>query len=75
MELLPEAFRIKHNIPAEYNVPDIMQYSYMIHMLSKTYGISRYEAGQHREVDFWEMLAFENLDKAKEEYLINKAQS
>lgn len=44
----------------------------MIHSYSKTYRISKHEAGRHTEYDYWEMLAFENLDIKKEEYLMKQ---
>ncbi len=47
-------------------------YSYMIHTIAKTYGITKTEACRHTEYDFWEMMAFENLDSKKEEFLIKQ---
>jgi hypothetical protein len=41
----------------------------MIHTLCKTYGISKAEAGKHKESDFWEALAFDNLQAEKDEYI------
>lgn len=44
----------------------------MIHTLAKQYGITKSEAKKYSEIDFWEMLGFENLDTAKEEYLMKE---
>lgn len=44
----------------------------MIHTLAKKYGITRHDAEKYREIDFWEMLGFENLESAKEEYLMKE---
>lgn len=49
-----------------------MLYGYMIHTLAKRYSIAKKDASLHREYDFWEMLAYENLDNKKEEYLIKQ---
>lgn len=69
---MPAAFEGGHYIPEHLSVPDEMLYSYMIHRISKTYGISKSQAGRHTEYDFWEMLAYENLDGKKEEYLMKQ---
>ena len=68
---LPEAFKIKHFIPEEFLVPDELKYEYMIHVICKTYGLSKTVGSRHTESDFWKLLGFENLDGAKEDYLIN----
>jgi hypothetical protein len=67
--MFPEAFKVKHALPSCYNIPDEMQYEYMIHTICKAYGISKREGASHTETDFWELTAFENLQSAKEEYI------
>jgi hypothetical protein len=69
---LKAAFEGGQYIPEHLSVPDERMYSYMIHSYSKTYGISKQEAGSYTEYDFWEMLAYENLDNKKEEYLLKQ---
>jgi hypothetical protein len=69
---MPEAFRMKYYLPPQYDVPEEMQYEYMTYVICKTYGVSRYEGGRHNESDFWELLAFENLDNMKQEYIIKE---
>lgn len=69
---LKPAFEGGQYIPEYLTVPDERIYSYMIHSYSKTYGITKLEAGSHTEYDFWEMLAYENLDSKKEEYLMKQ---
>ncbi|RPI19017.1 MAG: hypothetical protein EHM58_03115 [Ignavibacteriae bacterium] len=69
---MPEAFRIKYFIPQEYEVPEELQYNYMIHFICKAQGISKHAAGKYKETDFWELLAFENLDNLKQEYLMKE---
>ena len=44
----------------------------MIYRIMKNYGITKPEASKHTEYDFWEMLAYENLDGKKEEYLMKQ---
>ena len=73
-ELVPAAFHASHTIPDEYSIPGKLYYCYMIHTLCKTYGIPKSEAAAHTELDFWEMIAFENLDRAKHEWLLRKMQ-
>jgi hypothetical protein len=60
-------------LPSCFNIPDEMQYEYMIHTLCKAYGISKKEGGKHTETDFWELTAFENLQSAKEEYILEQS--
>lgn len=67
---MPEAFVMKYFIPPQYDIPEELQYEYMIHVICKTYGVSRYAGGRHKETDFWELLAFENLDSVKQEYIM-----
>lgn len=69
---MPAAFEGGQFVPEHLNIPDEMIYSYMMHRISKQYAISKFEAGMYCEVDFWEMLMFENLDNKKEEYLSNQ---
>jgi hypothetical protein len=47
----------------------------MMHSISKTYGVTKPEAGKHKEIDFWELMAFENLESLKLEYLMKKSLS
>jgi hypothetical protein len=70
MELIPNGFISNRSTPHEYTIPDILLYRYMIHCISKKYGISKREASLHREIDFWEMIGFENMDRVKEDYMI-----
>jgi hypothetical protein len=51
-----------------------MLFSYMIHSLAKKYGITKRDAASHNEYDFWEMLAFENMDNKRDEYLMKQKQ-
>lgn len=53
-------------------VPDELVYSYMIHVISKTHSIKISEASKYTELDYWKLAAFENLEYAKEDYLIRK---
>lgn len=66
------AFSVVQFIPESLTVPDEMIYGYMIHQLAKTYGLTKPAAAKHTEFDFWEMLAYDNLDNKKEEYLIEQ---
>lgn len=49
-----------------------MAYGYMIHTLAKKYGITKQDAASHTEYDFWEMLAYENLDSKKDGYIMKQ---
>jgi len=73
--LFPEAFKIKIVLPSCYNIPDEMQYEYMIHTICKAYGIPKKEGTGHTETDFWELTAFENLQSAKEEFIIEQSKN
>jgi hypothetical protein len=44
----------------------------MIHVISKTHGLPVSEASKYCELDYWKITAFENLEYAKEEYLVRK---
>jgi hypothetical protein len=44
----------------------------MIHTIAKTYSIAKSKASKFTEFDFWEMLAYENLESKKEEYLMKQ---
>lgn len=57
--------------PDEYNIPEELQYDYMLHMIIKTYGISIAEAEKFNEADFAKMVYFENIESARAEYLRN----
>lgn len=69
---MPAAFEGGQYIPEHLSVPGELLYSYMIYRIAKNYGITKPEAGKHTEYDFWEMLAYENLDGKKEEYLMKQ---
>lgn len=43
----------------------------MIWLLAKYYGLSPMESGRMKEIDFWQMRAFEELEQSKTEYLLN----
>lgn len=45
-------------------IPDELKYEYMIHIICKTYGVSKKTGGQHTETDYWELAAFENNDNS-----------
>lgn len=42
----------------------------MIHRMAKTYSLNIQSASEFKEKDFYEMLAFENMESLKEEYLL-----
>ncbi len=42
----------------------------MIYRIAKTNSITVKEAAKSGEIDFYEMLAFENMESLKEEYLL-----
>lgn len=52
-----------------FQVPNEMFYEKMIHELSKMYGQCKYYVAKtYTEIDYWEMLCFENLEGAKMKY-------
>ncbi len=67
---MPENFGNEMLLPDRFEIPVGMEYKYMIWSMAKYYGINPNEAGRMREIDFWEMTAFENLQQAKMEYLM-----
>ena len=71
-ELIPEAFKTRQILPEHLIIPDELTYSYMIHVISKTHGVPVSTASAYTELDYWQLASFENLDSAKEEYLIRK---
>jgi hypothetical protein len=42
----------------------------MIHILSKTYGISIQEAEKHREIDYIKLVVFNNLELLRDESIL-----
>ncbi len=53
----------------KYNVPESMVYEKMIHELAKCYHqCKKYIEENYNEIDFWEMLCFDNLDNNRQIY-------
>lgn len=44
----------------------------MIYYIEVTKGMTREQAGQHQELDFWRLLGYGNLDKGREADQIKK---
>lgn len=40
----------------------------MIYLIAKTLGLSIKEAGEHTELDFWQIVGFGNLDERRDEW-------
>ena len=57
-------------MPERYEVPQEMVYKYMQWSLAKYYGLKPGEAAGMKEIDFWEMVKFEELEQAKIRYFI-----
>ena len=68
-ELAPIAFIRRFVLPEEYSVPGELQFDYMAYRLAKTFRISKRDALEFTELDYWKMLAFENLDSERNEYI------
>jgi len=47
----------------------------MIHMIAKTYCITKRQAAGYTEYDFWEMLGFENIEAEKNEFLLTRTKA
>ncbi len=58
-------------LPDRFEIPESLVYQYMIWLLAKYYGLSPMESGRMKEIDFWQMRAFEELEQSKTEYLLN----
>ena len=52
-----------------FRIPAQMFYEKQIHELSKMYSQCKYYVAKtYTEIDYWEMLCFENLEGAKNKY-------
>ena len=68
-ELAPAAFIRRFVLPEEYSVPPELQFDYMAYRLAKTFSITKHNALEFTELDYWKMLAFENIETERNEYL------
>lgn len=57
-------------LPERFDVPESLVYQYMVWSLAKYYKLSPYETGRMREIDYWQMRAFEDLEQARTEYIL-----
>jgi len=63
-EIAPGAFDVKHTKGCA-SLDDELIYRYMIHVIAKCYGVSIREAAGYREIEFFEMVVFEDFEKKK----------
>jgi len=66
---MPLAFGRKFIFPDDYSIPAELQYDYMAYQLAKNYRMSFYDALNYSEPDYWKLLAFENLDTERNEFI------
>ncbi len=57
-------------LPEKFDVPESLVYQYMIWSLAKYYKLSPHETGRMKEIDFWQMKAFEDMEQAKTDYIM-----
>jgi len=57
-------------LPEKYEIPERLVYKYMQWSLAKYYGLKPGEAARMKEIDFWEMIKFEELEQAKMQYFM-----
>lgn len=69
-ELFPDVFDGVIVLPERFEIPEKLVYMYMIHTLAKYYRLSPAVCCGLKEIDFWQMRAFEGLEEAKTEYLL-----
>ncbi len=60
----PGAFPVSRR-SINFEVPEIYNYDYMIYFLAKTLCLSLKDAGKHTELDFWRVIAYENIDYSR----------
>lgn len=57
-------------LPEKYEIPEALVYKYMQWRLAKYYGLKPGEAARMLEIDFWQMVKFEELEQAKNLYFL-----
>ncbi len=59
-------------MPERFDIPDGMEYLYMITQLAKYYSITPRVAEKMDEMDFWIMREFESLEQQRAEYIMKQ---
>ena len=62
-------------LPEKFEVPENLVYKYMQLRLAKYYGLKPGKAARMFEIDFWQMVKFEELEQAKNLYLLKLKES
>jgi hypothetical protein len=70
MDLMSEHLNNGVILPERFEIPEELVFRFMIWSLAKYYGMPPVKAGTMKEIDFWQMIGFENLEQAKNEYLL-----
>ena len=69
-ELFPDVFDGVLVLPERFEIPEKLVYMYIIHTLAKYYSLYPAVCCGLKEIDFWQMRAFEGLEEEKNEYLL-----